>query len=168
MQLQKSLLTDKFKKIIIIFWTCWWIVALWTDIVGALSHLQWLNASWAPDTNYPFLVTSLQMYPLPTWMPAIFFVGIIIWSFISTIAFCWASMGLCLDKSVWLKRAEYAFIISLSYWFAFFIADQIVMKFDLEENHMVQGGFQFLTFLALYILPDKDIHNGNNHCDGKA
>ncbi len=153
MTLQKLSLMDNFKKIIILFWTCWWIVALWTDVVGALSHLKMLNATWAPDTNYPFLVSSLKMYPLPTWMPAVFFVGILIWSLISTIAFCWASAGLRLEKAIWMRRAEYAFIISLSYWFAFFIADQLVMKFDLEQNHMVQGGFQLLTFLGLYIFP---------------
>lgn len=153
MILQKSTVIDNFKKIIILFWTCWWIIALWTDIVGALSHLQLLNAAWAPDTNYPFLVTSLKMYSPPTWLPALFFIGIIIWSFISTIAFCWASAGLRLEKNVWMRRAEYAFIISLCYWFAFFIADQLVMNFDLEQNHMVQGGFQFITFLGLYILP---------------
>ncbi len=37
---------------------------------------------------------------------------------------------------------------------AFFISDQVVMMFDLEENHMVQGGFQLLTFIAIAYLPD--------------
>ena len=37
---------------------------------------------------------------------------------------------------------------------AFFISDQVVMMFDLEQNHMVQGGFQLLTFMAIHFLPD--------------
>ncbi|MEP3278328.1 MAG: hypothetical protein ABJN26_00090 [Stappiaceae bacterium] len=49
-----------------------------------------------------------------------------------------------------------AFIISLGLWFAFFLADQIFLKFDLEQNHMVQGGFQLLCFFALYVLTDDD------------
>jgi len=144
-----------FKKIIILFWTFWWLIALWTDVIGAFAHLGMLKASWAPDTNFPFLVSSLGMYPLPAWIPPVFFIGIILWSLISTIAFCWASLGLYQEKSRWMRRAEIAFIISLAYWLAFFLADQFVMKFDLEENHMVQGGFQLLTFLSLYILSEK-------------
>ena len=36
----------------------------------------------------------------------------------------------------------------------------MVMKFDLEENHMVQGGFELLTFSSLYLLPeDKNLSN---------
>lgn len=142
------------KKILILFWTFWWLIALWTDIVGGLAHLGVLTASWAPDTNYPSLVDSLKMYHVPAWVPQACFIAIITWSFLSTAAFCWASTGLTKQYEVWMPRAEIAFIISLTFWLAFFIADQLVMKFDLEQNHMVQGGFQLLTFFALYILPD--------------
>jgi len=141
-----------FKKLIILFWTLWWLIALWTDIVGALAHLGWLHASWAPDTNYPFLVSTLEMYPVPAWLPPFLYGGIILWSGLASIAFIWASLGLTKETQIWLRRAEKAFIVSLCFWLAFFIADQIVMKFDEEENHMVQGGFQLLSYLALYIL----------------
>ncbi|OGT55513.1 MAG: hypothetical protein A3F43_03105 [Gammaproteobacteria bacterium RIFCSPHIGHO2_12_FULL_42_10] len=143
-----------FKKIIILFWTLWWLIALWTDVVGGLAHLGILKASWAPDTNYPFLVETLKMYPVASWMPTAFFIAILAWSFLSTLAFCWASAGLVKQRDVWMRRAQVAFVISITFWLAFFIADQAVMKFDLEENHMVQGGFQLLTFLSLYLFPD--------------
>lgn len=146
---------DAFKKILIVFWTLWWLIAFWTDIVGAFAHVGVLTATWAPDTNYPFLAESLKMYNVPDWLVALLFVGIISWSGIATLLFCWATVGLNKNRTVWMQRAQLAFIVSLSFWLAFFLADQLVMKFDLEQNHMVQGGFQFLTFLALYLLPDK-------------
>lgn len=142
-----------FKKLIIVFWAVWWLIALWTDVVGGLAHLGLLNATWAPDSNFPFLVSSLEMYYAPLWLVTSLFIGIILWSLLSTLSFLWASWAIFCGRVDWMRRAEVAFIISLSYWMAFFLADQIVMKFDLEENHMVQGGFQFLTFLALYLLP---------------
>jgi hypothetical protein len=144
----------QFKKIIILFWAFWWLIAFWTDVVGGLAHLGWLKATWAPDTNYPFLVQTLQMYPIPYWLPPILFIGICLWAFLSAVLFCWASLGLNYKKEIWLYRAQCAFIVSLCFWLAFFIADQIVMKFDLEENHMVQGGFELLSYLALYLLPE--------------
>ncbi|MBA2655063.1 MAG: hypothetical protein H0U71_08385 [Gammaproteobacteria bacterium] len=145
-----------FKKIIVLFWTLWWLIALWTDIVGALAHFNLLHASWAPDTNFPFLIATLSMYKVQPWVPNFAFIGILIWSALSTIAFVWASMGLCRRQEIWMARVRTAFIISLSYWLAFFLADQLVMKFDLEQNHMVQGGFELLTFLSLYLLPNKN------------
>ncbi len=153
-----SKLLSNFKKILVVFWSVWWLIALWTDIVGAMSHMGWLAADWAPDTNYPFLVSSLKMYSPPVWLTPILFIGIMSWSLISTLAFIYASV------KVWtqglkpaMRYIEIAFVVSLSYWLAFFIADQLIMKFDLEENHMVQGGFQLLTFLCFYCLPEQAV-----------
>ncbi|MBB71473.1 MAG: hypothetical protein CMF50_03645 [Legionellales bacterium] len=140
-----------FKKIIIVFWALWWLIALWTDIVGAFAQLGLLHASWAPNGNYPFLVESLQMYNVPSWVPAVLFVGILLWSTLSAASFTWAACSLSQPQAVWMERAHTAFIITLTYWLAFFLADQLVMKFDLEQNHMVQGGFQLLSFMVLFI-----------------
>lgn len=147
--------TERFKKIIIIFWTIWWIIALWTDIVGVLAHNGLIQQSWAPDSNYPFLVESLKMYYVPDWFPPICMAAIIVWSFLSTLAFCWVCTSLNQPDKYWMQRADFAFILSITFWLALFLADQLVMKYDLEENHMVQGGFQLLSYLTLYIIPEK-------------
>ena len=60
-------------------------------------------------------------------------------------------------NSQWKSRVNTAYVISLILWLAFFIADQIIMNFDEEQNHMVQGGFQLLTFIAIYWLPNKEL-----------
>lgn len=93
------------------------------------------------------------MYNVPSKLPCFLFALILFCLFISTALFLWASLGLRHGQEIWMPRVESAFIFSLVFWFAFFIADQIVMKYDLEENHMVQGGFELLTFLSLYLLP---------------
>lgn len=144
-----------FKKMMVFFWFLWWASALWTDIVGGLSHLGYLQSSWAPDTNFPFLVKTLAIYPLPTWMPAVFFIAILLWMSVNTLLFARASLALIQKQGPWRLWAERAFIVSLLLWMAFFIADQLVMQYDLEENHMVQGGFELLCFLSLYLLPEK-------------
>ena len=147
---------EQFKKTIVIFWAIWWLIALWTDIIGALAHFGMLQATWAPDTNYPFLAASLNMYAAPEWLVTTFFFGIIAWSFLATVAFTYAWFGMSRAKRTWMRRSQTAFIISLTFWLAFFLADQMVMKFDLEENHMVQGGFMFLTYIGMFLLPDRE------------
>jgi hypothetical protein len=151
-----------FKKIIIVFWLFWWLIALWTDVVGIMAHYGLLIKSWAPNNNLPFLTKSLAMYPLPIWAPLFFFIGIILGSFFSTAAFAWACASLHRDTAVWMRRADMAFIISICFWLAFFLADQLVMNFDLEENHMVQGGFELLSYLMLYLLPSKERLRNNS------
>lgn len=145
--------TSFFKKIIIFFWGLWWLIAFWTDLVGWLAHMGWLNASWAPDMNYPFLKKSLEMYSLHDLIPPFLFFGITLGSLISASLFFWTGFAFKQEKSIWMKRADKAFIFSLIFWFVFFLADQCIMKFDLEANHMIQGGFQLLTYFAMYLLP---------------
>lgn len=147
------MLTYYFKKIILLFWALWWLIALWTDLVGALAHLGFLQKSWAPDINYPFLVQSLGIYPLPLWFPAFLFSTILFYLVLICLAFLWATLALAKQEAIWRKRADIAFILSLSFWFAFFLGDQFIMKYDLEQNHMVQGGLQLLSYLCLYCLP---------------
>ncbi len=144
----------KFKKILILFWTCWWLIAFWTDLSGSFKSLGLINVKWIYADNFPGLQKSLEMYSAPHWLAVVLFIGIIVWMLISTLLFIHASIALHKDKSIWMQRAARAFIVSLSLWLAFFLADQIVMKFMLEENHMVQGGFELLSFFALYVLPE--------------
>lgn len=152
---QHLITKERFKKGIILFWTLWWLIAFWTDLVGGLAHLGVLKQTWAPDTNFPFLVKAFAIYPVPLWVPQLAFIGILAWSLLSALAFCWASMSLHRGQSCWMHRADLAFIVSLSFWLAFFIADQLMMQYDLEENHMVQGGFQLLCYLSIYLLPNE-------------
>jgi hypothetical protein len=143
-----------FKRIIVGFWAIWWISAFLTDFLGGLYLLNIVTETWVPHSNYPGLVTSLAQYGAPSWLPSILFGGIIAWSLLSALAFVFAALTPAKPSQRWRARVNSAFIISLGLWFAFFIADQTVMMFDLEENHMVQGGFQLLTFMAIHLLPD--------------
>ncbi len=139
------------KRALILFWGIWWFIAFLTDVIGGLYHLQIITTSWFPNTNYLFLVESLQKYYAPAWLPAILYAGIILLSGISTALFISAVINF--RKPSWLSHASTAFIFSICYWLIFFLADQLLMNFSLEENHMVQGGFELLCYLAICLLP---------------
>ncbi len=144
-----------FKRLLVWFWAVWWLLAFLTDALGGLKQIGLVAAAWLPHTNYPFLVSSLAPYAVPTWVPAFLFVGIIAWSFLSTVLLGLAAVTPRAPEDRWRRRVDTGFIVSLGLWLAFFIADQIVMNFDLEENHMVQGGFQLLCYMAIRLLPDE-------------
>lgn len=139
---------NNFKKLLVIFWGIWWLTALWTDVTGGLAYLGWLQAEWAPSKNYPFLVESLKMYNPHKWVPTLFFIGIIAWMIVIVASFIVATTAMFLKMTYW-HRVQQAFCFSMGLWLAFFLADQLVMNYELEANHMVQASFQFLSWLFL-------------------
>lgn len=145
-----------FKKIIVVYWMLWWGIALITDVIGALVQfwLVKLNAEiW--DTNYPYLQTSLSIITDIRWLPPLLYAGIIVWMLLITLLFINAVAAIHKPRIVWFPRATKAFILSLGLWLVLTLADQLLLKFKLEENHMIQAAFELLTFLSLYLLPDK-------------
>lgn len=143
-----------FKRIIVLFWAIWWLLAFLTDVLGGLKQIGAIAAPWLRNSNYPDLVAALAPYAPPDWLAPVLFVGIIAWSLLTTILFAIATVTPMQPSDRWRWRVNNAYIVSLSFWLAFFLADQIVMNFAFEQNHMVQGGFQLLTFLAIHLLPE--------------
>ncbi|WP_170348858.1 hypothetical protein [Ruegeria atlantica] len=143
-----------FKQSLVIFWFLWWTFAFLTDFIGGLELLGLTSTPWFDGHNFPFLQKTLAQFGASTAVDVILFVGIILWLFLSTLLFAFASFTPYSQTDRWQKRVDAAFIASLGLWLAFFLADQTVMNFDLEENHMVQGGFQLLCYLTIYLLPD--------------
>ncbi len=144
-----------FKKFIILFWLVWSTVAFLTDFLGGLKHTGVISYSWVPDLNYPYLASSLEIYNTPPFVVAVLFWGIVIWLFLNVIVFLRAAFTSMASRERWMRNVDAAFIISMGLWLAFFIADLIVMKFDLLQNHMVQGSFQLLTWFLIHFLPEE-------------
>ncbi|PIQ43759.1 MAG: hypothetical protein COV52_04770 [Gammaproteobacteria bacterium CG11_big_fil_rev_8_21_14_0_20_46_22] len=144
-----------FKRVVVLFWFIWWLVAFVTDFLGFLNHFFGATFTWAINSNFVTLEKSLAFAHWSSGVIVTLYACVIIWLFISAILFALASIsafraGPPQDKKV----VNLAFIVTLFFWLAFFIADQCVMKFGLEENHMVQGGFELLSYLALFIIPN--------------
>lgn len=149
------MLHTRFKQIMLLTWTLWWSIAFATDFLEALQRLGWFKLSWL-SVNYPFLLTTLAKYGVPTIFAIVFYVGIILCLLIITILF-WQVLLTPVHHSQWQTRVDRAFIVSLSLCFAFYLADQLVLDFTLEQNHMVQGSMLFISYLAFYILPNSTV-----------
>lgn len=145
---------QKFKQMTVFTWALWWSIALATDFTEALQDFGWLQLRWHAE-NYPFLVTTLSKYGLPEWVSLVCYVGIILWMIGLTILFWRAAITPYAQRATWLSRVNLAFTVGLGLWFAFYLADQLVLDFSLEQNHMVQGNAMFISFIALYVLPDR-------------
>ena len=111
-----------FKRIIVVFWALWWMLAFLTDFLGGLYLLNVFTEPWVPHSNYPAVVTSLVQYDAPNWLPAVFFVGIIAWSLLSALAFIVAALTPAQPSQRWRERiiwCKAAFSYSPSWRFTF-------------------------------------------------
>jgi hypothetical protein len=131
-----------------VYWLLWWASALWTDVTGALKVLGVLTAPWAYAENYHFLVKSLQMYSPPNWLPVVFLCAILSCLTLITLIFARACYLQCRKSAQWVVWTVYGFVASQGLWMLFFLADQLILNFSLEQNHMVQASFQLLCFGA--------------------
>lgn len=133
----------------VLFWTIWWIIALITDLVSVFAFFNYLPPTFTHSSSYNDVISTIELYHLPSCLAPILFFAIQLWLIIICIFFIHASLNLRKAKTIWVSHAEKAFIISLCLWLTFFLADQIFLKFSLEENHMAQATFQFISYLFL-------------------
>jgi hypothetical protein len=132
-----------------VYWLAWWSCQLWIDVTGSMRSMGWIDAPWGYLGNYHFLVQSLEIFSVPNWFPGLLLLIIIIWLAIICLLFLLATINLIRVGDRWIFWTNHAFICSFLLWMAFFIADQLVLHFDVEQNHMVQASFEFLCFLFL-------------------
>ncbi|MEM7444172.1 MAG: hypothetical protein AAF414_12680 [Pseudomonadota bacterium] len=145
-----------FKRLIVVTWALWWVIAFLTDFLGAFENLGWASFGWLQNGNYPAIVQAIAPFDPPSWLSVFLFAGVICWSFLSAVFLSIAALAPSRPRERWMALANIGFVISMAEWFAFLIADQIVQEYDLEGNHMEQAGVQLLCFIALHILP---VHN---------
>lgn len=144
-----------FKRLIVVTWALWWVIAFLTDFLGAMQDLGWFGLVWLQTGNYPAIVQAIGPFGAPSWLAITLFAGVIVWSFLSALFLSVAAIMPARPGRYWMAWVNAGFIISLAEWFAFLIADQIVQEYDLEGNHMEQAGVQLLCFIALHLLPDE-------------
>jgi len=147
--------TSLFKRLIVVTWALWWVIAFFTDFLGTMQDLGWFDLVWLQTGNYPAIVQAIGPFGAPSWLSVGLFAGVILWSFLSALFLSIAAFAPTRPRDRWMAWVNAGFIISLAEWFAFLIADQIVQEYDLEGNHMEQAGVQLLCFIALHLLPDE-------------
>ncbi len=156
------------KKVIVIFWTVWWGLVFWYNIFGVFVQFNYINGYMPFNLNYEILKEVLSRYNLNESVTALLYSFITFWCLLIFLLFTMATININQAEARWMKRAEAAFVLSITFWFAFFLADKIFMKYELEKAHMLQGGFQLISLIALFTLPSNSrIYYLKNELDDK-
>jgi len=118
-------------------------------------HFGWITWGWTYHENFPCIVQCFARYGTPQWLEVGIFVFVNISLIVVTALFLRALITPTSDYDRWFIRVNQAFIAGLVVWYGFYMGDQIVFRWDLEENHLATGGVTFISYLALHILPNR-------------
>jgi hypothetical protein len=124
------------KLAILAFWAAWFAIVFLTNLFGALKAAGTLSPDWKfASKNYEWVQKAVSVYSPPPWVAAFLFLGVLAWQFIAACAFAWALQASVRLGSVAAAPAATAFAIGILLWAAFMIADEITLKYAMEQPH---------------------------------
>lgn len=150
------------KRCLLLFWAIWLTVVFATNALDGAKALGWLRENWAfASGNYRFLVETTARYGTPAWLDGLLFLGVI----------CWEGTGAVLFWLAWLRFSERrvyaAFVVSLTLWSAFAIADEVFIAYAVEGTHLRLFTAQLVSLLSIACLPESPFPRGSADVSGR-
>ena len=118
------------KRGILSFWSVWFTVVFASNAADALLALGWLPESWPFASGNAVLVgQAVAAYGLGPHIAALFFTAVVAWQLIATVLF-WTAVAEKPPATVSLSsRASSAFGVSLAFWGALLVADEVFLVY---------------------------------------
>lgn len=140
------------KRLLLLLWAVWLTVVLATNVADGLKASGLLGDGWAfASGNYHFLAETTGRYGTPAWVNELLFVGVVCWDGAATLLF-WVAFARGPSRRGGLYAA---FVVSLTLWGAFLVADEVCIAYAVEATHLRLLTAQLVTLLAVELLPQR-------------
>jgi hypothetical protein len=143
------------KQGIILFWALWLSVVWLSNICDGLKVCHILKDNWwFASGNYAMMAKTTKKCRMPAWMIAILFLGILIWQG-GAVALLWATV--IKFQGVYQPGVTVlylAFLVNLSLWAAFILADELFLSYETESIHFQVFLAQLASLIVLVLLPE--------------
>jgi hypothetical protein len=133
------------KLALIFFWALWFSIVFLTNVFSAMKAAGRLPPSWRfASKNYEMVVKAVSIYGPPPWLPRLLFLGVITWQLGAGTLF-WYALA---DMTV----ANAAFCAGILLFAAFMIADELTLKYAMEQPHELLFIAQVASLLVVHLL----------------
>ena len=140
---------------LVLFWALWLSITWLTNACDGLKALRLLSARWPwASGNYARMVATTQPYALPHWLPALLFLGVVLWQGLAAGLWWGAVEAFQGMQGPGLERLHTAFGVSLALWAALMLADELLLVYEVEAPHMRIFMAQLVSLLVLHLVPD--------------
>lgn len=141
------------KRAILLFWALYFTLILASNLTDGLKAMgmlpEWFRFV---SGNYRLIAKVTSIYNTPPEIVAVLFVGVLLWEALAALLF-WRAFVRFEPQD-----ALSAFVVGLALWATFIIMDELFIAFEvanLEGSHLNLLSAQFITLLALHLLPDE-------------
>ena len=140
------------KLALLLFWATWFSIVFLTNVFSAAKAAGRLPASWKfASQNYEMVVKAVSRYQAPAWVPRFLFLGVMAWQ-LAAAAFFWYALG-----SSWaggmldMPAVNAACGAGILLWAAFMIADEITLKYAIEQPHELLFIAQLASLVVMHL-----------------
>jgi hypothetical protein len=138
---------------LLFFWAAWFSIVTITNACSALKASGVLGPSWRfASKNYPMVVKAVSIYDSPPWLPKLLFMGVVAWQTLAAIFFWYALAASGAAGFIDLAAANLALGTGILLWGAFMIADEITIKYAMEQPHELLFIAQVGTLLVMHLI----------------
>ena len=141
------------KLALLCFWATWFSIVCLTNVFDILKVDGRLGASWKlASRNYELVAKAVSLYQAPRWVPRLLFLGVIAWQ-LAAAALFWIAFAAGTNGAISLPRADAAFAAGILLWAAFMVADEITIKYAMEQPHELLLIAQLASLLVIHLVP---------------
>ncbi len=142
------------KLALLAFWAAWFAIVFVTNLFGALRAAGLLPPQWKfASKNYEMVQKAVSIYAPPAWVARFLFAGVLAWQFVAACLFAWALQASVMAGTIAMASADVAFTTGILLWAAFMIADEITIKYAMEQPHELLFIAQLASLATLHLIP---------------
>lgn len=141
------------KLALLLFWATWFSIVFLTNAFDAMKAAGMLPATWRfASRNYEMVVKAVSIYEAPKRVARLLFGGVLAWQALAAVLF-WRALGRSASTgAVSLPTADAAFAAGILLWAAFMIADEITIKYAMEQPHELLLIAQLGSLLVIHLV----------------
>ena len=137
---------------LILFWGAWFSIVFLTNAFSAMKAGGMLPPTWRfASKNDEMVAKAVSIYAPPPWVPRFLFLGVMAWQLLAAALFWYALASSGGAGIVDLDAVNAACGAGIALWAAFMIADEITIKYAMEQPHELLFIAQLASLLVMHL-----------------
>lgn len=138
---------------LLFFWAAWFSIVFLTNVFSALKASGRLAPDWRfASRNYEMVCKAVAPYGAPPWVPRLLFLGVLVWQLLAATLFWFALAASGGSGVLDMAAVNAASAAGILLWAAFMIADEITIRYAVEQPHELLFVAQLASLVVMHLL----------------
>jgi hypothetical protein len=134
-------------------WATWFSIVFLTNAFSAMKAGGMLPPTWRfASKNYEMVAKAVSIYSPALWLPRFLFLGVMAWQLAAAALFWYALASSGGSGILNIDAVNAACAAGILLWAAFMIADEITIRYAMEQPHELLFIAQLASLLVMHLL----------------